>query len=83
MTYGYDGFRIIAKGLRSLPRHVADMGRLHIRYKTAAWLRGLIPNPFMRPPMPRPRQIEIDTLYELMKAAGLSVIDKKEASAAA
>ena len=147
MTYGYDGFRIIAKGLRSLDRHVAvmgalasrfheynatgifdgtlsgfwnfalepmldhleawkrrdfeaalkiwngglvqlheyvaDMGRLHIRYKTAAWLRGLIPNPFMRPPMPRPRQIEIDTLYELLQAAGLSVIDKKEASAAA
>jgi 4-hydroxy-tetrahydrodipicolinate synthase len=147
MTYGYDGFRIIAKGLRSLDRHVAvmgalasrfheynatglfdgtlsgfwnfalepmldhleawkhrdfeaalkiwnsglvqlheyvaDMGRLHIRYKTAAWLRGLIPNPYMRPPMPRPRQIEIDTLYELLKAAGLSVIDKKEASAAA
>jgi len=147
MTYGYDGFRIIAKGLRSLDRHVAvmgalasrfheynatgifdgtlsgfwnfalepmldhleawkrrdfeaalkiwnsglvqlheyvaDMGRLHIRYKTAAWLRGLIPNPFMRPPMPRPRQIEIDTLYELLQAAGLSVIDKKEAAAAA
>lgn len=147
MTYGYDGFRIIAQGLRSLNRHVAimgalasrfheynatglfdgtlsgfwnfalepmldhleawkrrdfeaaykiwngglvqlheyvaDMGRLHVRYKTAAWLRGLIPNPFMRPPMPQPRQVEIDRLYELLKAAGLSVIDKKEASAAA
>jgi 4-hydroxy-tetrahydrodipicolinate synthase len=147
MTYGYDGFRIIANGLRSLDRHVAvmgalasrfheynatglfdgtlsgfwnfalepmldhleawkrrdleaackiwngglvqlqeyvaDMGRLHIRYKTAAWLRGLIPNPFMRPPMPRPRQVEIDTLYHLLKNLGLAVIDRSETSLAA
>jgi len=75
--------KIWNSGLVQLHEYVADMGRLHIRYKTAAWLRGLIPNPYMRPPMPRPRQIEIDTLYELLKAAGLSVIDKKEASAAA
>jgi len=143
MTYGYDGFRIIANGLRSLDRHVAvlgalasrfheynatglfdgtlsgfwtfamepmldhleawrrrdleaacriwngglvqlheyvaDMGRLHVRYKTATWLRGLIPNPFMRPPMPLPRQVEIDTLYGLLKNLGLSVIDKSDA----
>lgn len=142
MTYGYDGFRIIAKGLRSLDRHVAilgalacnfheynatgmfdgtlsgfwtfalepmldhleawkrrdleeacriwngglvqlhdyvaDMGRLHVRYKTATWLRGLIPNPFMRPPMPLPRQVEIDAIYGLLKNLGLSVIDKSE-----
>ena len=30
-------------GLVQLHEYVADMGRLHIRYKTAAWLRGLIP----------------------------------------
>jgi 4-hydroxy-tetrahydrodipicolinate synthase len=142
MTYGYDGYRIIAQGLRSLDRHVAvlgalasrfheynatglfdgtlsgfwnfalepmqahleawssgdfksatkiwngglvqlheyiaDMGRLHTRYKAATWLRGLIPNPFMRPPMPRPRQIEVDTIYDLLRNLGLSVIDKSE-----
>ncbi|TFY98668.1 dihydrodipicolinate synthase family protein [Ramlibacter rhizophilus] len=142
MTYGYDGYRIVGKALRQLPRrvsvmaalasrfheyratdlfdgtlsgfwnygmesmldhldawdrrdidaacavwqgglsqlheYVADMGRLHVRYKVAAWLRGHIPNPFMRPPMPAPRQIEIDTIYGLLKAAGLSVIDQKE-----
>ena len=142
MTYGYDGFRIIANGLRGLDRHVAvlgalasrfheynatglfdgtlsgfwnfalepmidhldawarrdideacriwngglvrlheyvaDMGRLHIRYKTATWLRGLIPNPFMRPPMPQPKQAEIDTLWELLNNLGLSVIDQAE-----
>ena len=133
MTYMYDGFRLIAKGLRGLDRHVAvmgalasrfheykatgmfdgtlsgfwnfaldpmldhleawdtkdidkareiwdgglsqlqeyvaDMGRLHIRYKTAAWLRGLIPSPFMRAPMPKPQQVEIDTIYRLLRAA--------------
>ena len=147
MTYGYDGFRIIAKGLRSLDRrvavlgalasrfheynatgyfdgtlsgfwnfafepmldhldawrrrdletacriwdsglvqlheYIADMGRLHTRYKTAAWLRGLIPNPFMRPPMPLPRQTEIDAIYALLKNLGLSVIDKSEAKLSA
>jgi hypothetical protein len=33
----------------------------------------------MRPPMPLPRQIEIDTIYGLLKNAGLSVIDQSEA----
>jgi dihydrodipicolinate synthase/N-acetylneuraminate lyase len=147
MTYMYDGFRLIANGLRGLDRHVAvmgalasrfheykatrcfdgtlsgfwnfalepmldhleawdqkdidkackiwngglvqlheyvaDMGRLHIRYKTAAWLRGLIPNPFMRSPMPKPRQEEIDSLYRLLKAANMPVIDLKETRLAA
>ncbi len=142
MTYGYDGFRIIANGLRSLDRHVAvlgalasrfheynatglfdgtlsgfwnfalepmldhleawrrrdidaacriwngglvqlheyvaDMGRLHIRYKTATWLRGLIANPFMRPPMPRPTQAEVDTLWRLLRNLGLPVIEEHE-----
>ena len=142
MTYTYEGFKIIAKGLRGLDRHVAvmgalasrfheykanelfdgtlsgfwnfaldpmldhldawdrndivgaravwngglcalheyvaDMGRLHIRYKTAAWLAGLLPNPFMRSPMPKPRQIEIDTLYTLLKQAGIAVIEQRD-----
>ena len=147
MTYMYDGFQIIANGLRSLDRHVAimgalasrfheyratglfdgtlsgfwnfalepmlehldawdandvkraraiwsgglhqlhdyvaDMGRLHIRYKTATWLRGLIPNPFMRSPMPKPQQVEIDTLYRLLTNLKLPVIDMKETRLAA
>jgi dihydrodipicolinate synthase/N-acetylneuraminate lyase len=147
MTYMYDGFRLIAKGLRGLDRHVAvmgalasrfheykatgifdgtlsgfwnfalepmldhleawdakdidkarsiwdgglvqlheyvaDMGRLHTRYKTATWLRGLIPNPFMRSPMPKPRQMEIDTLYRLLKNLGFEVIEPKETQLAA
>ena len=37
----------------------------------------------MRPPMPRPLQSEIDTLYTLLKNAGVSVIEKSEAKLAA
>jgi dihydrodipicolinate synthase/N-acetylneuraminate lyase len=143
MTYMYDGYRIVAKGLRSLDRHVAvmgalasrfheykatglfdgtlsgfwnfapepmldhleawatddvararqiwdgglcdlheyiaDMGRLHIRYKTAAWLRGFLPSPFMRPPMPRPKRAEVETIHRLLANLNLGVIDLKEA----
>jgi 4-hydroxy-tetrahydrodipicolinate synthase len=70
-------------GLSQLQEYVADMGRLHIRYKTAAWLRGLIPSPFMRAPMPKPQQVEIDTIYRLLQQLGLSVIDLKETRIAA
>jgi len=70
--------RIWTGGLVQLQEYIADMGRLHTRYKTAAWLRGLIPNPFMRPPMPLPRQIEIDTIFDLLQKLNLSVIDKSE-----
>jgi len=70
-------------GLSQLHSYVADMGRLHIRYKTATWLCGLIPNPFMRAPMPKPLQQEIDTLYRLLKTVGLPVIDIKDTRLAA
>jgi dihydrodipicolinate synthase/N-acetylneuraminate lyase len=62
-------------GLRQLQEHVfSDFGRLHVRYKTAAWLRGLIPSPQMRPPMPKPRRTEVDDLVMHLEAAGLAVI---------
>ena len=70
-------------GLSELHEYIADMGRLHIRYKTATWLRGLIPNPFMRAPMPKPKQEEIDTIYRLLKNLKLSVIELKETRLAA
>src|SRR5450759_939386 len=70
-------------GLVQLHEYVADMGRLHTRYKTAAWLRGLIPSPYMRAPMPKPQQVEIDTIYRLLQQLGLSVIELKETRLAA
>ena len=140
MTYSYEGCRIIAKGLKSLDRHVAvliatgryfhehlatgilegtlsgsynyamepmidhieawrrqdlegacriwnsgmaelhscvysDYSRLHVRYKVATWLRGLIPLPFMRPPQPQPRKEEVQSLRGLLLKTGLSVIE--------
>jgi 4-hydroxy-tetrahydrodipicolinate synthase len=64
-------------GLRQLQEHVfSDFGRLHVRYKTAAWLRGLIPNPQMRPPMPKPRRSEVEDLVVRLGAAGIAVIER-------
>jgi 4-hydroxy-tetrahydrodipicolinate synthase len=64
-------------GLAQLQEYVfSDFGRLHVRYKTAAWLRGLIANPVMRPPMPLPRQAEINLLADLLAGCGLEVIAK-------
>ena len=70
-------------GLSDLHEYVADMGRLHVRYKTATWLRGLIPNPFMRAPMPRPKPEEIETLHRLLGNLKLEVIDRRETRLAA
>ncbi|MFM2059583.1 MAG: hypothetical protein RLY71_3968, partial [Pseudomonadota bacterium] len=53
----------------------SEMSRLHIRYKAAAWLRGLVPHPYMRRPMPAPSQSEVDMLVRLMTKAGLQLID--------
>ena len=141
MTYSYGGFRMIARGLRQLPRPVAilcatavyfheylasgqfdgtvtgsfnyamepmidhieawrrgdveaarqiwnsglaelheyvysEYSRLHVRYKAACWLRGLIEEPWMRPPQPRPKPEEIQQLRELLQRAGLNVISE-------
>ncbi len=66
-------------GLVSLHEYVyGDYSRLHVRYKIASWLRGLIPLPFMRPPMPMPRKEEVTTLRNLIATAGMEVIPKKD-----
>jgi dihydrodipicolinate synthase/N-acetylneuraminate lyase len=70
-------------GLRNLQQYIDDRGRLHIRYKIGLWLRGLIPNPYMRPPMPAPRQQEIDTIYKLLQDVNLPVIGVDETRLAA
>ena len=69
-------------GLDHLQTYVySDFSRLHIRYKVAAWLRGIMPEPFMRPPMPKPSQEEARTLRTLLGTCGLSLIDEKDMKA--
>jgi 4-hydroxy-tetrahydrodipicolinate synthase len=53
----------------------SEFSRLHVRYKIGAWLRGFISNPFMRPPMPKPRKEEVLKLRELLSKTGMGVID--------
>lgn len=70
-----------SSGLADLQTYVySDFSRLHVRYKTAMWLRGLIAHPFMRPPMPRPKRDEVTTLYRLLQQAGLDVIEEEQLS---
>ena len=76
--------RIWNAGLSQLHDYIySEWGRLHVRYKIAAWLRGLVDYPRMRPPMPAPRQAEIDTLARLMQQAGIEVIHEPKFEAAA
>jgi len=67
--------RIWNSGLADLHDYMySELSRLHVRYKAACWLRGLIPLPFMRAPMPKPKKEEILTPRELLAKLGLSVI---------
>lgn len=67
--------RIWHSGLADLHQSIfVPLKRLHTRYKIAAWLRGLIPNPWQRPPMPRARQGEVTSIREALLNAGYNVI---------
>jgi 4-hydroxy-tetrahydrodipicolinate synthase len=70
-------------GLSELQHYQKGDGRLHIRYKIGAWLRGLIDRPLMRAPMPTARPEEIETMYRLMSRVGIPLIDKREIKIAA
>lgn len=52
--------------------------RLHTNFKVAAWLCGLISSPYCRPPMTKPRKIEVTKLAALMKKAGIPVIEQEK-----
>src|SRR5262249_62390909 len=68
--------RIGIPALYALPAYIFSVySRLHVRYKLATYLRGLIPSPFMRPPQPEPRKEEVSVLAELLKKTGLGVIE--------
>ncbi|KAH8810624.1 dihydrodipicolinate synthase/N-acetylneuraminate lyase [Xylogone sp. PMI_703] len=66
-------------GLAELHEYVYEhYGRLHIRYKTATWLRGVVDSPFMRPPMPKPRKEEVATIYKLLSRMDVSIISQED-----
>ena len=74
-----EAYRVWKSGLEDLQFYVySDFSRLHIRYKAAAWLRGFVPFPFMRPPVPKPNKEEVVTLRDLLTKLGLSVIPESE-----
>jgi dihydrodipicolinate synthase/N-acetylneuraminate lyase len=66
------------RGLAELQEFVAVDGRLHVRYKLAAWIRGLIGSPFMRPPNPKPSIDEALELRRRLAATGLTVRPEEE-----
>jgi dihydrodipicolinate synthase/N-acetylneuraminate lyase len=62
-------------GLAELQEYVySEPARMHVRYKVATYLRGLIASPLPRLPMPEPRPEEIETLRKLLVRANLPVI---------
>ena len=61
-------------GLAELQEHIyAEPGRLHVRYKAAAWLRGWIDSPLMRPPMPTAKAVEVQTIAARLRACGIAL----------
>jgi 4-hydroxy-tetrahydrodipicolinate synthase len=71
--------RIWHNGLENLHEYIyVPITRLHSKYKVSAWLRGLIPNPFMRPPLPRPRQAAVQAIKERLVNCGLNIIPEKD-----
>ena len=72
--------RIWDSGLAQLQEYFySDYARLHIRYKAATWLRGWIPTPQLRAPLPQPRREEVATLRRLLDEVGLWTIDQEAA----
>jgi len=70
---------IWGRGLGELHDFIySDYSRLHLRYKIATWLRGIIPSPVAREPMPKPNDEEIEIIYRLLQETGLSVIGQGE-----
>lgn len=66
---------------RVMPIHeyvYSNHSRLHIRYKVATWIRGLVAHPFQRPPMPPPRQEEAEAIYQITQKTGQSIISRSE-----
>lgn len=70
------------RGLRDLHDYIySEWGRLHIRYKIASWLRGLVDSPLMTAPMPLPRDEEVEAIQCRLNAIGVETLSLKDAAA--
>ncbi|WP_341317551.1 dihydrodipicolinate synthase family protein [Paraburkholderia sp. IMGN_8] len=68
-------------GLRDLHDYIyAEWGRLHVRYKIASWLRGLVSSPAMTAPMPIPRQQEVEAISIRLSMLGLETLPLADAT---
>ena len=71
--------KIWDSGLAELQEYIySELGRIHIRYKTATYLRGLIETPWLRSPMPKPRKAEVLALFTLLSKMNVSVVDRSK-----
>lgn len=71
--------RVLSTAVIPLWEYVYAGGtRIHVRYKLAAWIRGVISHPFMLPPMGPPHREEAETLYRLIQNSGMSCISREE-----
>ena len=74
--------KIWNSGLSEFQHYVAsERSRLHVKYKIGVWLRGLIPLPYMRPPLPKPLRDEVLTMRKYLVKLGLNVISEKDMNA--
>ncbi len=71
--------KVLSRQIIPLWEYIYEGGtRIHVRYKLATWLRGLISHPFMLPPMGPPTREEAETLYRIIEKSGLSLISRDE-----
>jgi len=71
--------RIWNAGLSQVQDYVySDYSRLHVRYKVGAWLRELVPTPYMRAPQPLPKVEEISEMQRLLTVLGVEVISDEK-----
>lgn len=71
----------IDSGLREI--HNASGGeawgmRLHSNFKVITWLKGLIPNPYVREPMVPPTKAEVCQFRDMLRKYGWSTISDEE-----
>lgn len=79
-TGDYEGaLKVLHNGLLEFSQYIyEDYSRLHIRYKIAAWLTGVVNAPFMRPPQPTPRKLEVENVAKLLRSMGTAVISQNK-----